>query len=84
MAVLGHVLLRFAAHCAHRTVVLSILPNHKIKHAVIPNEVRNPSGLQSQNKEGFLTSFGMTVAKQFSACRATSENDLGRWSALLC
>jgi len=33
----------------------------KPKNAVIPNEVRNPSRLESQTKEGFLTSFGMTA-----------------------
>jgi hypothetical protein len=29
--------------------------------AVIPNEVRNPSGFETQEKGGFLTSFGMTA-----------------------
>jgi len=32
---------------------------------VIPNEMRNPSGFGSQEKEGFLTSFGMTVVLVF-------------------
>jgi hypothetical protein len=47
-------MLEFAAHERHRSMRCAQQNAEKVPLIVIPNEVRNPSGFESQGKERFL------------------------------